>query len=62
MIKHQDCGSLQKNFLGLSESEFTMAEQRQPVADTVARAAAEGSHTSNHKHEVEMANWKWQEF
>lgn len=33
VIEHQDSGSLQKNFLGLSEGESMMVEQRQWVAD-----------------------------
>lgn len=35
-----------------------MTEQRQQMADIAARVAAEGSH----KQEVEIANWKPQEF
>lgn len=39
-----------------------MVEQWELVAGMAARTAAEGSHISNHRHKVEIANWKRQEF
>lgn len=62
VIRHRDLGSLQKSFIGLSESESMMVEQWELVAGMAARTAAEGSHILNHSHKVEIANWKRQEF